>query len=78
MEMPDIPDDRPHKPASLLTSPTILLDDCDPEYPESQYNDKPSESDKLLSEHTPEQWWEMTLHSNIEIMNSIKADDPHY
>lgn len=56
MEMPDIPDDRPHKPASLLTSPTIVLDDCDPEYPESQYNDKPSESDKLTSEHTPEQW----------------------
>lgn len=57
MEMPDIPDDRPHKPASLLTSPTIVLDDCGPEYPESQYNsDKPSESDKLTGEHMPEQW----------------------
>ncbi|KAJ5647102.1 PAS-associatedC-terminal [Penicillium lividum] len=37
MEIPDIPDDRPHKPSSVLTSPTINLDDCAPEYPECQY-----------------------------------------
>ncbi|KAJ5272640.1 hypothetical protein N7478_007765 [Penicillium angulare] len=40
MEIPDIPDDRPHKPGSALTSPTIVLDDCSPEYPTSQYKGK--------------------------------------
>ncbi|KAJ6096557.1 PAS-associated C-terminal [Penicillium sp. IBT 16267x] len=49
MDIPDIPDDRPHKPASVLTSPTINLDDCTPDYPESQYKSSTQESLNLMN-----------------------------
>ncbi|KAJ5645329.1 PAS-associated C-terminal [Penicillium longicatenatum] len=56
MDIPDIPDDRPHKPASVLTSPTIVLDDCTPEYPESQYKNSAQGSlNSTNGEQTPEQ-----------------------
>ncbi|KAJ6010725.1 PAS-associated C-terminal [Penicillium sp. IBT 35674x] len=56
MDIPDIPDDRPHKPASVLTSPTIVLDDYSPDYPESQYQNRTQESLNLTNgEQTPEQ-----------------------
>lgn len=57
MDIPDIPDDRPHKPASVLTSPTIVLDDCTPDYPESQYTNGTQESLSLTNgEQRPDQW----------------------
>jgi hypothetical protein len=57
MDIPDIPDDRPHKPASVPTSPTIVLDDCTPEYPESQYKNSAQGSlNSTNGEQTPEQW----------------------
>lgn len=40
MDAPDIPDHRPHKAPSVLSyEPTIVLDDCEPDYPERQDQD---------------------------------------
>ncbi|KAJ5584348.1 uncharacterized protein N7459_004148 [Penicillium hispanicum] len=62
MEIPDIPDSRPHKTskASSLASyaPTIVLDDTEPEYPEPQYKKD------ARSNGAAEQWHYCALISN--------------
>ncbi|KAJ5923646.1 PAS-associated C-terminal [Penicillium verhagenii] len=77
MEIPDILDDRPHKPASVLTSPTIVLDDCPPDYPESQYRGSNPESTSLTNgELMPEQCPTPpadSISSDLRSQPSIKA-----